>query len=139
MDMNKAFVLKNEQRDPKWIVIDIKDQILGRVSTRIADILRGRHKAEYTPHTDTGDYVVVINCEKLKLTGKKWSDKIYKRYSGYRGGLKETTAKDAFAKNPAFLVESAVRGMLPKSKMGRAMFKKLRVYVGDKHPHTAQV
>ncbi|PCI73763.1 50S ribosomal protein L13 [Candidatus Dependentiae bacterium] len=137
--MNKAFVLKNEQRDPKWIVIDIKDQILGRVSTRIADILRGRHKAEYTPHTDTGDYVVVINCEKLKLTGKKWSDKIYKRYSGYRGGLKETTAKDAFAKNPAFLVESAVRGMLPKSKMGRAMFKKLRVYVGDKHPHTAQV
>ncbi|MBL4588158.1 50S ribosomal protein L13 [Candidatus Babeliales bacterium] len=137
--MNKAFVLKNEQRDPKWIIIDIKDQILGRVSTRIADILRGRHKPEYTPHTDTGDYVVVINCDKVKLTGKKWSDKIYKSYSGYRSGLKERTAREVFTKNPAFLVESAVRGMLPKSKMGRAMYKKLRVYVGDKHPHTAQV
>ncbi len=139
MDMNKSFVLKKEQRAPQWVIVDIKDQILGRVATRIADVLRGKHKPEYTAHTDSGDYVVVINAEKFKLSGNKWNDKLYERYSGFRSGLKKETAKQVFAKNPARLIESAVRGMLPKTKMGRAMFKKLRVYVGDKHPHAAQV
>lgn len=139
MDMNKAFVMKKEDRKPQWVIIDVKDQILGRAATQIADILRGKNKPEYTPHTDTGDYVVVINCEKIKLTGDKWNSKIYERYSGYRSGLKKETARQVYAKNPARLMEAAVKGMLPKSKMARAMYKKLRIYVGSAHPHFAQV
>lgn len=139
MDMNKSFVLKKEDRAAKWHIIDAKDQVLGRMATGIADILRGKNKPEFTNHTDGGDYVVVLNCDKIKLTGNKWNDKVYKRYSGYRSGLKIETAKQVFAKDPRRLIEHAVRGMLPKNTLARGIFKKLKVYVGDKHPHAAQV
>jgi large subunit ribosomal protein L13 len=139
MDMNKSFVLKKEDRAAKWHIIDAKDQVLGRMATGIADILRGKNKPEFTNHTDGGDYVVVLNCEKIKLTGNKWNDKVYKRYSGYRSGLKIESAKQVFAKDPRRLIEHAVRGMLPKNTLARGVFKKLKVYVGDKHPHAAQV
>ena len=137
--MNKCFFLKKEDRDPQWHVVDASDKVLGRLATQIADTLRGKLKPEYTPHTDAGDYVVVINCEKITLTGNKWKDKIYRSYSGWMSGLKEKTARNVFEKDPTLLIKYAVKGMLPKNKLGKAMFKKLKVYVGDKHPHSAQV
>ena len=139
MDMNKSFFLKNEDRKPKWHVIDASDKVLGRLATSIADILRGKDKPEYTPHTDSGDYVVVTNCDKIVLTGNKWEDKIYKSYSGWRGGLKERSAQDVLKKDPSFLIKAAVKGMLPKNNLSRSIIKKLKVYTGSEHPHEAQV
>ena len=139
MDMNKCFFLRKEDRKPQWHVIDASNQVLGRLATQVADILRGKDEPEFTPHTDSGDYVVITNCEKIKLTGNKWEDKIYASYSGWRGGLKQKTAKDVFQQDPTKLVKFAVKGMLPKNKLSNQIVKKLKVYAGDKHPHEAQV
>jgi large subunit ribosomal protein L13 len=139
MDMNKAFILKNETHTPKWHVIDASGLVLGRLATRIADILRGKNSPMYTPHTDSGDYVVVVNCEKVNLTGDKLADKIYSTYSGWRSGLKQTTAGDLMKKDPAAIIELAVKGMLPKNKLNRQVIKKLKVYAGSEHPHHAQI
>ena len=139
MDMNKSFFAKKEKQKPKWYVIDASDKVLGRLATKAATILKGKHKAEYTPHVDTGDYVVVKNCEKIVLTGNKWNDKTYISYSGWISGKKEINAKEVFRKDPTLLVKYAVKRMLPKNSLGRAMFKKLKVYAGGKHPHEAQV
>lgn len=137
--MNRAFFLKKEARQPKWIKIDARGKVLGRLATEIADILRGKHKPQYTPHTDAGDYVVVINAQDIVLTGNKWQDKQYEHYTGWIGNLKVIPAYQMKQKHPTHIIELAVKRMLPKSIMGRAMFKKLRVYVGENHPHHAQV
>lgn len=121
-----------------WHVIDGDGLIVGRAATQIATMLRGKHKPSYTPHVDTGDYVIVINAEKMRFTGAKLDDKEYITYSGYQGGQKRKTAKQIFAAKPTMVIENAVRGMLPKNKLGRAMIKKLFVYEGDQHPHGAQ-
>lgn len=139
MDMNKTFFLAKEDRAPKWHVIDATDRVLGRMSTEIADILRGKTKAGYTPHTDSGDYVVVINCEKVKLTGNKWEGKIYPFFSGWRSGLKEVKAKDILKKDPTMIIKLAVKRMLPKNKLSSQIFTKLKVYAGSEHPHKAQI
>jgi large subunit ribosomal protein L13 len=129
---NAATVQRN------WYVVDGTNQTVGRMCARIAAILRGKNKAYYTPHVDTGDYIIVINCEKVKLTGNKMDEKVYDRYSGYPGGRKEETAKDLQKRRPEVLIERAVKGMLPKNRLGRQMYKKLFVYAGPAHPHTAQ-
>ena len=138
MDMNKTFFLRKEDRKPKWHVIDATDKVLGRLATSIADLLRGKGKAEYTPHTDGGDYVVVTNSEKIQLTGKKWTDKMYSRYSGWRSGLKTRSAEEAQKRDHTFLIRHAVKGMLPKNKLGRKMIQKLKIYAGTEHAHKAQ-
>jgi len=122
----------------QWYVVDATDQVLGRLSTRIATVLRGKHKPTYTPHEDLGDHVVVINAGKVRLTGRKWTDKMYRHHTGYIGGLKETTAGKLRDSDPTRLVTSAVQGMLPKTRLGKAMAKKLKVYAGASHPHAAQ-
>jgi large subunit ribosomal protein L13 len=124
------------QRD--WFVIDAQGQTLGRLATRTAAVLRGKHKPLYTPHVDCGDYVIIINAEKVHVTGQKMSQKKYYRHSGYPGGLKEISLRDQLQKFPERVLESAVRGMLPKNRLGRRMFKKLKVYPGPSHPHQAQ-
>lgn len=134
----RTFSAKPQTVQRGWYVIDATDKVLGRLAAEVARRLRGKHKAEYTPHVDTGDYVIVVNAGKLRLTGKKETDKIYRRYSGYQSGLKETAARALRAKHPERLLEHAVRGMLPKNPLGRAMFRKLKVYAGDQHPHQAQ-
>ncbi len=139
MEMNKSYVQRKEDRAPQWRVIDAKDQVLGRLATEVTDILRGKDKPSFTPHIDTGDYVVIINCDKIILTGKKWTDKMYRHHTGWMGGLKERTALEMFKKDPSFLIKQAVRGMLPKNRLARQILKKLRVYTGDTHPHAAQV
>ncbi|MGE0207324.1 MAG: 50S ribosomal protein L13 [Candidatus Babeliales bacterium] len=139
MDFNKAFFLKKEDRKPRWIVIDAKGKILGRMATKIADILRGKDKPTYTPNQDGGDYVIVINAKEVKFTGDKLEGKIYDRYTGWMGGYKTITAGKLLEKNPEQVVELAVKRMLPKSKLGRAVFKKLKVYPTAEHPHRAQV
>ena len=122
----------------RWHVIDAGGQVLGRVATLAARLLQGKHKAIYTPHIDTGDHVVIVNAAKVRLTGRKEEQKVYRYHSGYEGGVREERAKDVRAKQPVRIVEEAVRGMLPKTKMGEAMWRKLKVYAGDKHPHAAQ-
>jgi len=122
----------------KWWVIDAEGQTLGRLSSKIAMILRGKHKAGFTPHFDCGDYVVIVNAEKVALTGRKMDKKVYLTYSGYPGGQKQATAAEVLAKKPEMLLENAIRGMLPKGRLGRAMIKKLHVYTGATHPHAAQ-
>ena len=139
MDMNRSFNLRKEDRNPVWRVIDASDKVLGRLSTEIADALRGKDKAIFTPHQDAGDYVVVINCEKIKLTGDKWNNKIYTWYTGWRSGQKSRTATEMFEKDPAKLIIKSVTGMLPKNILSRQLIKKLKVYVGENHPHTAQI
>lgn len=129
---------KKHEIDRKWHIIDADGQIVGRMCTTIASMLRGKHKPQYTPHIDTGDYIIVINADKVRFTGNKMADKEYIRYSGYPGGQKRRTAKETMEKKPFFIVENAVRGMLPKNRLGRAMFKKLFVYAGPEHPHSAQ-
>ena len=121
-----------------WFVVDAEGQTLGRLATRIATVLRGRHKAVYTPHVDVGDFVVVINAEKIKLTANKMKDKVYHWHTGYLGGIRSITAGDLLEKEPTALIEKAVKGMLPRGPLGRSMFKKLKAYVGPEHPHTAQ-
>jgi large subunit ribosomal protein L13 len=139
MLMNKAFYLKNEARDPKWRVIDAEGQVLGRLATQLADMIRGKDKAHYTPHTDCGDYVIVINAEKIELTGNKWEGKEYERYSGYIGGLKTRTAKEMRNLYPEDIIMLAVKRMLPKNRLSRQVIKKLKVYKGAHHPHAAQI
>ena len=134
----KSFIPSEKDMRKRWHVVDAEGQILGRLATRVATILTGKDKPIYTPFLDTGDHVVVINAEKVKLTGKKLSDKMYRHHTGFPGGLKETTASDLLAKKPGRLIEAAVFGMIPKTKLGRAMRKKLRVYQGAEHPHQAQ-
>jgi large subunit ribosomal protein L13 len=122
----------------RWHVIDANGQVVGRVASRAAKILMGKHRAIYTPFIDTGDHVVVINAAQVKLTGRKEEQKIYRRHSGYEGGLREERAKDVRQRNPIRLVEESIRGMLPKTKLGDAMYRKLKVYAGPDHPHAAQ-
>ena len=122
----------------RWHLIDPDGQVLGRIATRAARILQGKHKASYTPFIDTGDHVVVVNAAKVKLTGRKEDQKIYRQHSGYEGGLREERARIVRQRKPERLVEEAVRGMLPKTKIGEAMYRKLKVYAGPDHPHTAQ-
>lgn len=121
-----------------WVVVDASDQVLGRLATQIARVLSGKHRASYVPYLDTGDFVVVTNAEKIKLTGTKVDVKVYRRHTGYPGGLKSVAVKEMQAKYPERVIEAAVRGMLPKTKLGRKQFKKLKVYRGAKHPHEAQ-
>lgn len=129
---NKATVNKG------WVVIDAEDQVLGRLASQVARIIRGKHKANYTPHVDCGDSVIVINASKIRLTGKKWTGKVYIRHTGYPGGQRFATPKEVYAKSPAVLIEKAVRGMLPKNRLGRSLFNNLYVYNGAEHPHEAQ-
>ena len=134
----KTFVAKEKEVSKKWYLIDAKDKVLGRMATQIAMRLRGKHKPIYTPHADTGDFVVVVNADKVVLTGKKWDNKFYYRHSGYIGGLKQISAKDLREKRPRDILRFAVRGMLPKNSLGRRQLRKLKVYVGPDHPHQAQ-
>ncbi|NLZ71310.1 MAG: 50S ribosomal protein L13 [Clostridiaceae bacterium] len=134
----KTYVAKPAEIERKWYVIDAEDLVLGRVSTVIASILRGKHKAEYTPFVDTGDYVIVINAEKVRLTGNKEDQKTYRRHSLYPGGLKEVPFKEMQAKHPERLIKLAVKGMLPKNALGKQMLKKLKVFAGPEHDHQAQ-
>ena len=134
-----TYSAKNSDNKCKWWFVDAKGEILGRLATRIASRLRGKHNPLFTPHVDTGDWVVVVNADKIVLTGKKMEKKNYYRHSGYIGGLKTTTAKELIEKSPEDLIRFAVKGMLPKNRLGRKLFKKLKVYAGDKHPHDAQM
>ncbi|SDK16556.1 large subunit ribosomal protein L13 [Catalinimonas alkaloidigena] len=129
---NKATVNK------EWVVVDAEGQVLGRLASRVAALIRGKHKTNFTPHVDCGDNVVVINADKVRLTGKKMTDKVYLRHTGYPGGQREQTPKEIMAKYPERLVEMAVRGMLPRNRLGRRLFTNLHVYTGTEHPHTAQ-
>ena len=129
---NDATVTKN------WILVDAKNEPLGRIASKVANLIRGKHKTNFTPHVDGGDYVVVINAADVKLTGNKWEDKKYITFSGYPGGQKTATANEMMAKKPTFMVEKAVKGMLPKNKLGRKMIKNLYVYAGAEHEQTAQ-
>ena len=134
----RTFVASAKSADSRWHVSDAKGQVLGRVATLAARLLQGKHKPTYTPFIDTGDHVVVVNAASVKLTGQKESQKLYRRHSGFEGGLREERAVDVRKRQPVRLVEEAVRGMLPKTKMGDAMYRKLKVYSGAEHPHTAQ-
>ena len=134
----KTRSVKKEDLNRQWYVVDADGEVLGRLCTRIATVLRGKHHPEYTPHVDTGDNVIVINAGKVRFTGNKENVKIYQNYSGYPGGLKELTASEIRARKPERLIEIAVKGMLPKNKLGNAMIKKLFVYAGPEHLHTAQ-
>ena len=129
---------KKEEVERKWFIVDAENQPLGRMCSKIAHVLRGKHKPSYTPHVDCGDYVIVINAEKVRLTGQKMDQKEYITFSGYPSGQKRIVAKDLLVKKPFALVENGVKGMLPKNKLGRQMYKKLFVYAGSEHPHEAQ-
>lgn len=137
MNMNKTFFLPKEQREPRWFTIDATGMVLGRLATRIANVLRGKDKAFYTPHTDCGDYIVVTNASKVLLTGDKWNGKLYTRYTGWIGGLRVATAKELVKRHPTKLLEYAVEGMLPKNRLSDQIAKKLKIYADDKHPHAA--
>ncbi len=134
----KTYTAKNETVQRDWYVVDAEGKTLGRLSAELAHRLRGKHKPIYTPHVDAGDYMVVINAEKIVVTGKKLSDKKYHRFTGYIGNLKTETLAQALERHPERVIEIAVKGMLPKNPLGRAMFKKLKVYKGSEHPHAAQ-
>jgi large subunit ribosomal protein L13 len=129
---------KKEEVQRNWYVVDAQSDVVGRLSSKIATVLRGKHKPSFTPHVDTGDYVIVINAEKVRFSGAKMDQKEYQRYSGYPGGQKSRTAQEMLAKKPIDIMEHAVRGMLPKNRLGRQMIKKLLVYTGSDHPHAAQ-
>ncbi len=131
-------VAKEQDIVRDWFVVDLEDVVLGRAATEIARVLHGKHKPIYTPSVDTGDFVVVLNAEKVKLTGNKMADKKYYHHSGYPGGIKEITAEKLLQKKPEMVLQAAVKGMLPKNSLGRKMFKKLKVYAGGEHPHAAQ-
>jgi large subunit ribosomal protein L13 len=134
----RTYTPKKGEIEQKWYVVDADGQVLGRLATKVASVLRGKHKPQYTPFLDTGDHVIVVNAAKLVLTGNKLEDKVYYRHSGYPGGLKETTCKEIMEKHPERVVMMAVKGMLPHNALGRAMLKKLRVYAGPEHDHEAQ-
>lgn len=134
----KTISANKETADKKWLVIDAEGQKLGRVCSRIALVLRGKHKTNYTPHADCGDYVIVLNADKVELSGNKWEAKNYLTFSGYPGGQKSIAAKDLMEKHPIAMIEKGVKGMLPKNRLGRALFRNLNVYAGAEHPHEAQ-
>ncbi len=134
----KTFSAKAHEVKRDWLLVDADGKTLGRLATQIASRLRGKHKAEYTPHTDTGDYIVIINAEKVKVTGNKFNDKMYYHHTGYVGNLKSIAFKDLQAKKPEEIINKAVRGMLPKGPLGRDMFRKMKVFVGSEHTHGAQ-
>ena len=136
--MKTTVMAKSETVDRKWYIVDATNIPLGRVASQVAAVLRGKNKTIYTPHVDTGDYVIVINTDKMVLTGNKLNDKKYFHHSGYPGGLKEVTYKDLMAKKSDFALERAIKGMLPKNSLGKKMFKKLKAYKGSEHPHQAQ-
>ncbi|OGU26812.1 MAG: 50S ribosomal protein L13 [Ignavibacteria bacterium GWA2_35_9] len=130
--------IKSEDADKKWYLVDAKDQVLGRLASEIAKVIRGKNKAIFTPNTDTGDFVIVINADQVKVTGKRGLLKTYSHHSGYPGGLKTKSFEEIITKKPEFIIESAVRGMLPKTRLGNKLIKKLKVYAGQNHPHVAQ-
>jgi large subunit ribosomal protein L13 len=134
----KTYQAKKEEIDHKWYVVNAEGKVLGRLSTELAKILKGKNKPTYTPHVDTGDFVVVVNAGKVTLTGKKLKDKIYYHHTGYPGGIKEMSAEKLLAKKPTEMIRMAVRGMLPKNSLGRQMLRKLKIYSGPNHPHEAQ-
>lgn len=136
--MRTTFMQTNESVERKWYIVDATDLVLGRMASDVAVVLKGKHKPTFTPHIDGGDYVIIVNAEKVALTGKKWSQKMYYRHSGYPGGLKTRTATEMLDKQPQKIVEKAVRGMLPNGKLGDDMYRRLYVYVGPNHPHAAQ-
>jgi large subunit ribosomal protein L13 len=133
-----TYSAKRSDNNENWFVVDAKDQILGRFASQVAARIRGKHNPLYTPHADTGDWIVVINADKIRFTGNKLNDKNYYRHSGYMGGIKSTTAKELMEKNPEDIIRFAVKGMLPKNRLGRTLNKKLFVYAGEKHPHESQ-
>ena len=134
----KTYTPKPEDIQREWLVVDAKDQTLGRLATQIANLLHGKHKPMFTPNIDVGDYVIVINCDKVRVTGRKLDQERYYWHTGYPGGLRSRSLRDQMEKYPERVIESAVRGMLPKNKLGRQMIKKMKVYKGDSHPHAAQ-
>lgn len=134
----KSFMAKPETAQHNWYLVDAAGKTLGRLAAEVASRLRGKHKPEYTPHVDTGDYIVVVNAEKVVVTGNKTTDKVYEHYTGYPGGLKEITFDKLIMKFPTRIIEKAVKGMLPKNPLGYAMYRKLKVYAGSEHPHSAQ-
>jgi large subunit ribosomal protein L13 len=134
----KTYVPKPDEIEQKWFVVDAKGKVLGRLASQIATILRGKHKPIYSPHVDVGDHVIIINADKIRVTGKKAATKRYYRYTGYPGGLRFDTYSDLIKKYPERILEKAIWGMLPHNKLGRKMYKKLKVYAGDNHPHEAQ-
>ena len=134
----KTYYAKPGEVEREWLLVDAEDMVLGRLATQVAQILKGKTKPTYTPHVDVGDFVVVINADKVRLTGKKADQKNYYSHSGYQGGLKETSFREMLAKHPERIIEKAVKGMLPKNTLGRAMGMKLKVYAGSEHPHAAQ-
>ena len=136
--MNKTKMAKKTEVTHDWYVVDVTDKVLGRAATKIATLLCGKDRPDYTPYVDSGAGVIVLNCGKIRVTGKKAEDKLYKRFSGYPGGLKETAYKDVFAKDPTYIVRQAVRGMLPKNKLGVRMLRRLKLYAGEEHQHSAQ-
>lgn len=134
----RTFTAKREEIQRNWYVVDAEGQTLGRLASKIAPILKGKHKAIYTPHLDCGDFVIVVNAERVRVTGRKLDQKFYHRYSGYPGGLTSTNLRDQLATHPERVLQAAIRGMLPKNRLGRQMIRKLKVYAGDSHPHQAQ-
>lgn len=136
--MSKTYVATPETRNREWVVVDAEGQTLGRLATQIADALRGKKKPEYTPHIDTGDFVVVINAEKIKVSGNKLTEKVYYRHTGYPGGLRSRTLEEQLDRRPEEVIRAAVKGMIPRTRLGRAQLKKLKVYAGAEHPHKAQ-
>jgi large subunit ribosomal protein L13 len=130
--------VRKEDVHPTWYVVDAENQVLGRLASEVAKILRGKHKPTFTPHVDTGDYVIIINAHKVVLTGNKWDQKVYRWHTGYPGGFREIGVRKLHQRHPERVVEYAIRGMLPKNKLGRAMFRKLKVYAAGTHPHAAQ-
>ncbi len=134
----KTYYAKPGEVEREWFVIDAEDQVLGRVATKVAQILKGKHKPQYTPHVDTGDFVIIINADKIRMTGTKAAQKTYYRHSGFPGGLRAESFAEAMEKHPERVLEHAIKGMLPKNTLGRAMGKKLKVYAGPEHPHAAQ-
>ena len=133
-----TFQAKSDTIAKGWYLVDVEGKILGRLASKIATLLRGKDKPLFTPHVDTGDFVIVVNAKKINLTGRKWGDKVYYRHSGYPGGLKSITAKDLVQKKPEEIIRKAVKGMLPKNRLGRKLLKKLKIYPDSEHPHQAQ-
>lgn len=134
----KTFSAKAHEVKRDWFVIDATDKVLGRLATEVARRLRGKHKAEYTPHVDTGDFIVIVNADKIRVTGNKSTDKMYYHHTGFPGGIKSISFEKLLAKDPKRVIERAVKGMLPKNPLGREMFRKMKIYAGAEHPHTAQ-
>ncbi len=136
--MHKTYVAKPGEVEQNWFVVDATDKTLGRLASRVASVLRGKHKPNFTPHVDVGDFVIVVNAEKIKVTGRKLDQKLYYRHTGYPGGLRSISLREQLNRHPERVVEKAVKGMLPRGPLGRRMFKKLKVYEGPEHPHQAQ-